>query len=261
MERAADRDWFSSGGALGFGIMAKLYPALFAPAAFILSPQRWRFTLGTGALLLIPLLPLLPALPEVKESVFGYHTSRGIQVESLWGAILFIVQRTGGDARIEFNFGALHWAGAVADTLKPWSTVATLLTVGAASLLAFRHRERPGPAFAEISFTVLTFALAFGSVFSPQFLLWLFALGACVACLRDTRLRIPTILLIPTAVMTQIIFPLVYPALLNNETGPVMLLWTRNVLILGIAVWSFVALVRKYETPANAPSTPDLVSR
>lgn len=261
VERAADRDWFTSGGALGFGVMAKLYPALFVPAALILSPRRWKLALGVASLVVVPLLPLLPSLKEMSDSVLGYHTGRGIQVESLWGAILFIVARSGGDAAIEFNFGALHWAGSVADTLKPLSTVATLVTVGAASLLAFRHRDRPAQAFAEISFTVLAFALGFGSVFSPQFLLWLFALGACVACVPDTRLRIATLLLFPTALMTQVIFPFLYPALLATETGPLIMLWARNLLVVAIAVGSFVLLLKRYENAGvTAPSTPDLVS-
>ncbi len=258
VERAAARDWLSSGGLLGFGIAAKLYPILFVPAAAIAATKRWKLLIGVTALIVIPLIPVITELDHLNDSVLGYHLGRGIQVESLWGSVLFQVMAAGGDAEIVFNFGALHFAGSTAATLKSISALAAAAAVGAGTLLAFRQ-ERGARAFAEVSFVILALALSFGSVFSPQFLIWLFALGACVACAPSTRLRAPVLLLVPIALLTQAIFPWRYPSLLDAEPLSVALLGGRNVMVLLVAVSSGLLLLRRREVP-SAPSTRAVAS-
>ncbi|MGH2808945.1 MAG: glycosyltransferase 87 family protein [Actinomycetota bacterium] len=267
VERSAARDWLSSGGWIGFGIASKLYPALFVlPGLLASRPRWWRFAAGIAALVIVPLFPLIPSFDAVRESVLGYHTSRGIQVESLWGSILFFVMKGGGDVSIIYNFGALHFAGETADALKPLATIAAAVTVLGASLLALRTTdERRDKNFAEVSFVVLAFALGFGSVFSPQFLVWLFALGACVACDRLTRLRLPVLLLLPVAILTHGLFPFLYNRMLAGETGPVALLWVRNLLIVaiaGLSVWGLLRRPRPVDELAEIsdPSTPAIAS-
>lgn len=266
IERASVRDWFSSGGWIGFGIVSKLYPALFLlPGLLASGRQRWKFGLGAGALVLLPLLPLISSLDAVRESVLGYHTSRGIQVESLWGAILFAVMKAGGEVSVTFNFGALHFTGGAADALKPLSAIAAAGTALGASFLALRpSEERSGKAFAEVSFAVLALSLAFGSVFSPQFLVWLFALGTCLACDARSQLRLPVFLLVPVAALTQLLFPFLYNRLLVGETLPVALLWVRNLGIVAIAVLSVLRIWKARELAEGAevsdPSTPAIAS-
>jgi hypothetical protein len=267
IERASARDWFSSGGWIGFGIVTKLYPALFVLPGLLASRRNWRFPLGVAMLVILPLVPLIPALDALRESVLGYHTQRGIQVESLWGSILFVVMKAGGELSVDYTFGALHFAGPTADALKPLSTIVSALTVLGASLLALRPDEERGSdrTFAEVSFTVLALALAFGSVFSPQFLVWLFAVGACIACDRFSRLGTPVLLLIPVAFLTHAIFPFLYNRMLAAETGALAVLWIRNLLIVAIAamsVWSLLPSQRDSDQDAGVsdPSTPALAS-
>ncbi|MBW3594381.1 MAG: DUF2029 domain-containing protein [Actinobacteria bacterium] len=261
-ERASADDWMGAGGWIGVGAIAKLYPLLFVPAGLILALRRQRFGAAAAVVFVAPLVPLIPNINAVASSVLGYHADRGIQVESLWGGILFIAQRSGADAGIEFSFGALHFMGPLSETLKPVATIASLVALLIATALAWRikNRRERTKAFPEICFVVLAFSLTTGTVFSPQFLAWLIAVGAAVACIRDSRLRPLAVLLVPIAALTHALFPFLYTRLLFGETLPLVLLWVRNGSVAAIAVGATFLLWRDYARPVNVPSIPEPAS-
>lgn len=262
-ERVSSDDWLGAGGWMGVGAIAKLYPLLFVPAGLILAGQRRRFLAATVAVFLAPLIPLLPAIGELISSVLGYHLDRGIQVESLWGAILFVAQRTGSAVGIGYSFGALHFDGPLSETLKSFATYASVAGLAIATAVAWRIRNGRdrARAFAEVCFVVLAFSLSTGTVFSPQFLLWLIAIGGTILCMRDSRLRWFALALVPVAVMTQMLFPFLYNKLLFNETFPVTLLWIRNVAVALMAIGGATMLWRSYGGGVSDPSTAELASR
>ena len=263
LERASADDWMGAGGWLGVGAIAKLYPLLFVPAGILLAVQRRRFLISTAVVFVAPLLPLLPSIGDVISSVLGYHLERGIQIESLWGGILFIAQRSGADAGLGYSFGALHFGGPLSETLKPIATFMSIAGLVAGTTVAWRLKDRRDPpkAFAEACFVILAFSLATGSVFSPQFLLWLFAIGAVVTCMRDSRLRLFAISLVPIAAITQGIFPFLYTDLLYAETLPIVLLWIRNIVVVAMAIGGSIVLWTGYKEKLSGPSTPELASR
>ena len=261
-ERASADDWMGAGGWIGVGAIAKLYPLLFVPAGLILAAHRRRFVLAAAAVFVAPLLPLIPAMGNLISSVLGYHLDRGIQIESLWGGILFIAQRAGADAGVGYSFGALHFFGPLSETLKPIATYASIGGLGIATAVAWKIRavRDRTKAFPEICFVVLAFSLATGTVFSPQFLVWLIAVGAAVACMTDSRLRLFTVTLVPLAAITQALFPFLYVRLVYAETMPVFLLWLRNVSVVAIAVGGAFVLWWSYGRTITSPSTPEPAS-
>ena len=261
-ERASARDWMGGGAWMGVGAIAKLYPLLFLPAGAILAGQRRRFIIAAVAAFVAPLLPLIPSFQEMVSSVLGYHADRGIQVESLWGGILFLAQKTGSDLFLGYSFGALHFDGALADTLKTVATVASIAGLAVGTWIATRAGEREkAKAYAEVSFVILVLSLTTGTVFSPQFLIWLLAIAGVVAGMADSRLRPLTLALIPAALVSQAIFPFHYSALLAAETLPITLLWIRNSIIAILAIASAGILWTDYRKGVNVPSTPELASR
>ena len=261
-ERSSADDWMGAGGWLGVGAIAKLYPLLFVPAGLILALQRRRFITATAVVFVAPLLPLIPAFAELTSSVLGYHLDRGIQIESLWGGILFIAQRTGADAGVGYSFGALHFGGPLSETLKPIATFASIAGLLISTALAWKIRNGRDRtrAFPEVCFVALAFSLATGTVFSPQFLLWLIAIGAAVASMRDSRLRWFVIALVPIAAITQALFPVLYNELIFAETLPLILLWIRNVCVVAMALGGAFILWRSYGRTVTAPSIPEPAS-
>lgn len=260
-ERASVHDWMGGGGWIGVGAIAKLYPLLFLPAGAILAAQRKRFVVAAVVVFIAPLLPLIPSIDGVVSSVLGYHMDRGIQVESLWGGILFLAHKAGSELFLGYSFGALHFDGELAHTLKNVATAASLAGLAVGTWLATKAGERDkAKAFAEVCFVILALSLATGTVFSPQFLLWLLAVAGAVGCMADSKLRPLIVLMIPIMILSQAIFPFLYNQLLYAEDLPILLLWMRNSLVVILALASTAMLWRAYRKGVTAPSTPEPAS-
>jgi hypothetical protein len=259
-ERLSSDDWLGGGGWLGVGAIAKLYPLLFLPAAAILAKHRGRFVVAAIAVFCAPLLPLIPSLNEVISSVLGYHTQRGIQVESLWGGILFLAQKSGSDVSIGVSFAALHFDGKLADTFKTVAAVASLAGLAFGTWIATRVGDRDrAKVFVEVTFVILASSLFLGSVFSPQFMIWLLAIAGAIGCMSDSSLRPLIVVLLPTVVLTQAIFPFNYTEMLNGENYAVAILWIRNSLVGFLSIAAAITLLRTYRR-VNVPSIPEPVS-
>lgn len=237
--------WFSTGAWLGFGALAKIYPGMLLPAAFVAARDRRQLTGGAVLLLVVPLLPFIASLDDVWRSVFGYHTARGLQLESIWSGALLIAGRFGYPASVVFNYGAFHMEAPIAGTLKALSGLLSVAALGAGVWLVWRAVPRgDGARLADALFATLALIMAVGSVFSPQFMLWLAALGAVAAADPRSAVRRSVLLLIPATALTQLLFPFLYAWLAPALTVPVTVLMLRNLLVLGIGVWAFVAVLR-----------------
>lgn len=245
VERFSARSWFGGGGWLGYGAIAKIYPALFLPVVFA-AARRKQILTGAALVVALFLLPYLGVLDDVLRNVLGYHTDRGIQIESLWGFVLLFASKLGHAIGINFTFGALHVDSSIAPALELLSQALSLGFVALGVWLAHRvrtsGRDVSGPELGGILFMTMAGTMAVGSVFSPQFMLWLGALAAAALCDRATWLRIPGLAVLPAALMTQFIYPFFYGRLVAVEVPALVLLASRNFLVLFVAVEAFLAL-------------------
>ena len=244
LQRAHAGGWLGTGGWLGFGAVAKVYPGLLLPL-LLASRWRWRAIVGATAVLVLGLLPFIGSLPGLWDSVVGYHSQRGLQVESTWGAALLSAGHLDRPVQVVFEHGAFHVQGPGASPLKTLSLVLSLGALAAGVALA-RARVRPGsPAdLAAVMFGTLALLVTVGTVFSPQFMLWLSALGAVAASLAGRALRIPLALLAVANALSQVVFPFHYAGLLANHSGPLAALVVRNVVVAAIGVLVFERLWR-----------------
>ncbi|MDQ3915077.1 MAG: DUF2029 domain-containing protein [Actinomycetota bacterium] len=254
IERLSARSWFGAGGWLGFGAVAKLYPALFLPIALVASRRR---QIATGAVVVTGLfvVPYLGFLGDLTHSVFGYHTERGIQIESLWSFVLLVASKFGHAIGINYSFGALHVDSELAPAMKATSEVLSLGILGAGVWLAHRLRrsgaDASGPQVAGIMFMTMAGTMGVGTVFSPQFVLWLSALAAAVLCERGSWLTVPALTVLPISVLTQLVYPFFYGRLIAVEPAALVLLASRNFLVLFVGIETFLAL-RSRTAPERA---------
>lgn len=260
IERFSARSWFGGGGWLGYGVVAKVYPALFLPLAFA-AARRKQVLVGALVIAGLFVLPYLGFLEDVYRNVVGYHTDRGIQIESLWGFVLLLASKLGHPIGINFSFGALHVDSSAAPMMKVVAEALSLAVVAAGVWLALRlkrsGRDASAPETAGIMFMTLAGTVGFGTVFSPQYMLWLAALAAAVLCDRHSWLRVPALAVLPVAVMTQLVYPFFYGRLVAVDTAALVLLASRNILVLFIALEAFLALrarTRPQEAGAPAPA-------
>lgn len=242
-ERAQAKRWFGAGALLGFGAVTKLYPAVLLLVALA---GRWRSRLVAGALaaVVVCVLPFAAVLGGMWDSVVGYHGERGLQVESTGSAVLLAAGHLDRSVQVVLDHGAFHTRAAGAGLLVTASTLSALAVVLAAAWLS-RKRARQGE-FADsvvIPFATIALLLAVGPVFSPQYMLWLTALGAVAAGAAGPSLRWPLALLALANLITQSIFPFHYTGLLSNQAGPLALLVLRNLCVaaVGALVFSTVA--------------------
>lgn len=241
-ERAQARRWSGAGALLGLGAVIKVYPAVLVLVALA---GRWRSRLLAGAVVavVVCMLPFAGALGGMWESVVGHHGERGLQVESTGSAVLLAAGHLGRSVRVVLDHGAFHTRAAGAGLLVTASTLSALAVVLTAAWLA-RKRVREG-AFADpvvIAFGTIALLIAVGPVFSPQYLLWLTALGAVAATAAGATLRWPLALLASANVLTQGIFPFHYTGLLSNEAGPLAALVLRNLCVAAVGTLAFLTV-------------------
>jgi hypothetical protein len=234
---------------LAFGILTKLYPALLVPlyALIYLRNRQFQTLLtGIGVLVLTSLIMLSPFLisgPQHLMSLVEYHSQRGIQVESAYGATLLLANQLGWTTiSLQFNYGSWNVAGHLSDTISHLSIYLQALVFLIGYVFIWTQIKKGKSQFSRLGAYILLLlsALLFTSkVFSPQYIIWLLPVLALVF----TRWR--WVIWITFAVMgifTYIIFPLNYFELLYQNPGIVMILALRDVLLVMLAVLAAVSL-------------------
>ncbi|MFN2490737.1 MAG: glycosyltransferase 87 family protein [Actinomycetota bacterium] len=246
IERTTARSWLGAGAALALGALAKLYPALLVPAAWTGAGDRRRLVAGVAGVVLIALLPLLGTLDALWDSVLGYHSERGIQVESTWGLALLLLAKTGRPVTVAYNFGAFHVAADAAGRLEAFADALSVVALGGGTWLTARLVERGHVArLAAALFATLAGTMVVGTVLSPQFLLWLSALAAAALAFKHPSVGPAILLLAPAAALSQALYPFLYNDLLAGDALPLALLGGRNVALGGAAVGTWLALARR----------------
>ncbi|HEX3394406.1 MAG TPA: glycosyltransferase 87 family protein [Acidimicrobiales bacterium] len=289
LERAQARGWFGAGGWLGFGAVAKIYPGVLVPV-LLAARWRWRWRILAGAVLVAVLgvLPVAGSLPGLWHSVVGYHTQRGLQIESTWGIALLATGHLGHTVQAVLDHGSWNTAGSGASMLKSASLVASIAVLAAGIWLA-ANRLTQGPSGplsgitgpsgplsgitgpsgvtdpiagpAVVMFATLALVFAVGTVFSPQFMILLSALGAVSASVAGRQVRVPLVLLGVANVLSQVVYPFHYDGLLANHALPVATVALRNALVVFIGLGLFVKLWRgRFAEPEAIATSPEPVA-
>ena len=256
IERLAARSWAGASGWLAFGAIAKIYPGFLLPATILGAPDRRKAVTRAAIVAGLLLVPYLTAIGDLWDTVFTFHAARGIQAESTWGLLYLAASRLEGGILLDKTFGSVHVGSTMVSATKLVSTGLSLAVVAAGAFLAARRLRRADPAVnAQLLFGMLALLLAFGTVFSPQFVLWLIALGAGAMCFRVTA-RWPMIAIIPIAALTQFVFPFRIERLHVADYTALIPLGVRNVLVFAVGLGAILALdwqPRRREGPTPEP--------
>ena len=250
----------ATGVAIGFGVLAKLYPLAIVPALAIpwLVPLDTRRLVRYGAAVAMSIvLVMLPFLALAGSDAFGflsYQAERGLQVESIGGGLAVLIGLINGHVvDMSFGFSAVQVAGPFADA---WLAILPALTVVGFGLLGWIGWRRmraegadgagvPGGAGAGVSaatVVTLTFAsvlvvLATSKVFSIQYVVWIVPFAAL---LRGGRFWLAAAIV----ALTMPIHPLLYGELVKQHALPILILNLRNALFLALTVWVLRDLAR-----------------
>jgi hypothetical protein len=254
VERMSAGAWGAAGGSVAVGALAKLYPAVLLPIGFLGSPRRRRFLVGAGALVVLALLPFAASPRGLIRNVIEHHAGRDIHIESTWGLVLLTLSKLGLEVSVGFDAGSFNAVTPASSVVRALALASALLALGAATVLAARVvRRGDGVRLAALMYATVTFTVALSTVFSPQFVLWMLAVGAAAVCATLSPIRGPVLLLVPIAATTQILFPFHYGHLIAVDAGGLALLALRNILVLGSGALAFVLVWRRRVT-AGTPA-------
>ena len=192
--------YLSSRYSLAFLIMAvatmiKLYPALILLAMLIpfLLRKDWRMLfMGVLVSLAVCVLSELPFLIDNYQTAFaylGYHSDRGIQVESLAASFLFLYNvLVPGSVTIGFSFGSHNLEGPAADALVPFMNyilIASILAIIVFTVLRLHRSGNKDNLFGIVCITAELLLMAFvifGKVYSAQYMIWIIAIIPAIYC-------------------------------------------------------------------------------
>ena len=231
---------------LGRPLLSAVFSALGAglkiwPAVGLVGVQRgWILrALGmfVGVFILAELLirMLLPA----GDSFLGAQAARGLQAESV-GVFPYLVRGLWGyPPTFVESHGTLELVSPWANSIGLALTVFGLLLV---ALLAWLHWSGRliGVLPADLVTICVIVLVVTGRVFSPQFYIWLAGLSAIALINRHSLLRLPTLLVVASAICAWYVYPL------ENgwRLGEMDALLVQIVRLLLIAAALIIALVR-----------------
>lgn len=230
--------WAIGGGALGIAAGLKLYAVLLVPL-FIL--WAWRrgggraagraaaFVAGTGLASVAAYL-LFPGASPL--DLLAFTAARPLHVETLSGAAISLLASIGiGDARLTFGSGSFNVIApasqAAIHALRIIQPLLLLATVGVG--LAAITREASARVLTTASIAVLLALIISNRVFSPQYLIWSLPFVPLVGgWLRG--------LLVAAILLTAVVFPWLYSALVDLDPVPLALVVVRDAIL--VVAWA-----------------------
>ena len=234
-----------SGLALGFGVVSKLYPGALVPV-FVLARLferhlRWATLIVVGAAIasLAVMAETFLAAGSGAFSFLAYQQDRGVEIESVGGGVALLASVLGqAKAAISFGFGSYQVSSPIIDSLGiPQLALNAVLVVSllAALFVSFRQDARNGgtirPAtLVRYSLATLLVVILVNKVLSPQYLIWLLPFAALLPSRQSA-------LLLVIIVLTVLLYPLGFGALVNVQAPAVLALNVRNLLLVVYFAW------------------------
>lgn len=236
----------AAGALLAVAAWIKVWPAALIGAAVI--ALKMRTAVLTGALVTTGAVIAIALVMGSGLNVFSFitqQTSRGVQIESP-AATAYLWQVNAGlpnvgvyyDEQIltyQISAPGVEIIGALTTVLM---ALVTVLIVALGILVIRRGGDQSTVLFAlALAFTVEL--IAFNKVGSPQFMGWLAVPIVCGLAYGLERFRLPAVLVLVMAVLTQMLYPYSYDNLLRAQPFELTLITIRNGLefvLLGLAI-------------------------
>lgn len=245
IDAMALRRYGLAGGLLGLAAAVKIYPVLLVLPALVVVRARRRFLSAVLLFGAVTIVPFATSLPAVARNVIGFHSGRGIEVESIWGAALLGAARVSHASVLEFSSESLN----IRTSLEALIKVCAVLLAAGSALVICLSTARAGEPFArsrlpDAWFALVTMVVAVATVLSPQYLLWVLALGAAAACQQRSVVRRPATIVLVVCGATQALYPFLFRSLASGGGTALAVLLARDVLLLACGLSAVLAVVR-----------------
>jgi len=235
---------------LTFGAWVKVAPgALLLPLVLVLR-RPWRDLVLPAAAVCVAVAGAVAAGGGLGHltSFLTEQGERGLQLESVAAMPFVLVGIAGGGTRVVLNQEITTWeiagpgTAAVAGALGVALPVALAAVTGLLAWVRLRAGDRLDTAayLARGALLVAVTLILANKVGSPQFVGWL--AGPVVVGLARPGAgglrswRVPAVLVLVIAGLTQVVFPIAYDGITLQQAGPSLVLVLRNVLLVVLVV-------------------------
>lgn len=218
------------------GILLKVWPGLLLIAAPRKAMARIiTAALGTTVLIMAAILPLTGG----SMSFLKFQGARGLQLESVGSIPYLIGGMFGLPFKVAYRYGCDEIRGPLVEQVGMALTLGGLVVLAALFLMRIMGRLDHAP-IRDLALVAVLISVVTSRVYSPQYNVWLLALGAlCLADPRSTMRKVVK-LVIAASILATIIYPWLYDGLRAAEWYAVPLQTLRIVLI----VWATVLAIK-----------------
>jgi len=243
---------------LTVGAWIKVWPAALVAGAVIALRQRLTVLAAAAATTaVVLLLGLVLGGGTSLLSFITQQTGRGLQIESPLATPAMWAAWAHAGPEVYYDQGILTYQlrGPGTEFAASLSTPLLALAVTAVAVLGIIGARRGVSAvrmLPPLLLALTTALMLFNKVGSPQFAGWLAVpvLFGLVTALREgaPSFRVPAVLALMIAALTQVVYPYWYGKLLGLDTVVLVALTTRNALYLVLFAWAVAALVAATRT-------------
>ncbi|MFJ3936140.1 glycosyltransferase 87 family protein [Streptomyces parvus] len=232
-----------------FGALLKGWPALLLLGVRKGRPTRaaWSSAALAGAGLAAAFALWMPGA----FAFLAFQRDRGTEIESLGALVFHIARQFGWEGRVELRYGSMEFVGPRVELVSTLALGLAVLALGWLLLWRLRARLFAVRTPAEAAFTAVLLFTVTSRVISPQYVVWLVGLAAVCLVFRGTAMTLPAVLVLVTAGVTLLEFPIGFADVVASDAWGVTLLVVRNGLL---AAASLIAARRLWRS--TVPGRP-----
>lgn len=243
------------GALLAVGAWIKVWPAGLLLAALVALRARGAVLASAVAVsMLVVATGIALGGASALLTPITEQTGRGLQVESPVSTVWLWAAAAGEwAASVYYDQGILTWqvvgdgSQLAADLMTPLLALVVLVIVSL-GIVASRRGVDEVELFPVLGLAIVMALITVNKVGSPQFATWIavpIVLGLAWQSWGGVSFRVPAVIALVVAGLTQIVYPVLYGSLLALDPRMLVVLSARNLLyvaLLGWAVWQLVAL-------------------
>ncbi|MFQ6849398.1 glycosyltransferase 87 family protein [Streptomyces sp. 35M1] len=232
-----------------FGALLKGWPVLLLVGVRKGLPTRAAWT--SAALSAAGLAAAFALWMPGAFAFLAFQRDRGTEIESLGALVFHIARQFGWEGRVELRYGSMEFVGPRVELVSTLALGLAVLALGWLLLWRLRARLFAVRTPAEAAFTAVLLFTVTSRVISPQYVVWLVGLAAVCLVFRGTAMTLPAVLVLVTAGVTLLEFPIGFAHVVASDAWGVTLLVVRNGLL---AAASLIAARRLWRS--TVPGRP-----
>jgi hypothetical protein len=239
------------GALAGFGAMLKVWPALLLVGC--VRRRAW----GAAAVTVAGLAALFTLAMPGAFAFLTFQRDRGTEVESLGSLVFHVARHHGWEGQVLLNYGSVEFLGPYVGVVSTAAMTLTGMALGWLLVWRLAAVRFTGTTLADAAFTAVLMFTVTSRVISPQYMVWLVGLAAVCLGYRESRMRLPGLLVVAASLVTVLEFPIWFAHVVASDTLGVTLLVLRNGMLVVAAVLAARELWRATAARTARATLPD----